>query len=345
LILSIVFILFFGITFLAPHLNLLDFKNYLQGSQMILKGQSPYGLVEFFAPPWMILLIGVFLLFPTQISSFFWLLICFLSIFGTAVTSINWIKPEASKRLKSLLIFIVVIMPPSLFCYITGQISPLISLAVVFLAIKISKKHVSPWVAFFALLIVTLKPHIGFLPIFICLLELLKQRDWKIFKFIFIGFGVLGVLAFAINPHWLSEMLYAWQSGDFRGGKPGLVSPGYTGFNELGIPSWVFLFFGAYVIYFWWKNGLTYLSLSLAITINLLLIPYCRSYDYIMLIFPSVFLLTKNGKHCHVGKILALLSLLIIPLSPLSILSPVLMSMALIYTSCKTEMKNASNYL
>jgi hypothetical protein len=47
-------------------MHLLDFENYMTGSRMIWHLENPYGEVEFFAPPWMAILIGPFLLLPLR---------------------------------------------------------------------------------------------------------------------------------------------------------------------------------------------------------------------------------------------------------------------------------------
>ena len=100
--------------------RLLDFENFVTASRMIWHGINPYGSVEYFAPPWLAILIGPFLLIPLPIASFLWLLINVLCILLTSVVSIYWMKTPRSGYRRMLLIIGFSVMPASFFSLIIG---------------------------------------------------------------------------------------------------------------------------------------------------------------------------------------------------------------------------------
>src|SRR5262249_35906769 len=68
----------------ALPLTLLDFEHYVQPSPLLWQGQNPYGLVEFFAPPWLALLLAPLLPLPIKLASAIWILLTLAAIGATA---------------------------------------------------------------------------------------------------------------------------------------------------------------------------------------------------------------------------------------------------------------------
>ena len=167
------------------------------------------------------------------------------------------------------------------------------------------------------------------LPIGLCLLELVRQRRWRTIVIIISSLLILSVLSFAVLPDWLPSMLNAWVMGKYRGG-PGLISSGYRGLRELGIPFWVFLPLGVYVLFGWWHNGLNGYTFSLALITNLLILPYSRSYDFVVFILPLLVLTEFESGRNWFSFALAIMSVFVLPWTSLAVVAPVLLAIALL---------------
>ena len=66
-------------------LDLIDFRHYEQASYLIWRGQNPYGVVEFFAPPWLAIFLLPLLPLPIKVASALWVMVCLASIGASAV--------------------------------------------------------------------------------------------------------------------------------------------------------------------------------------------------------------------------------------------------------------------
>lgn len=306
----------------------LDFKNYLSATRMILQRQNPYGTVEFFAPPWVAILMFPFARLPINLSASLWILLNYALVQATVILSLRWFR-SIPKWLKLLLVAIIpALMPGVLYSYITGQISPLANFAVLLSALSIF--NLGPvWLSIIGLLLTTVKPHIVALPVGLCLFELARRRQWRVILLALCVLVILCLVASILLPGWLPSMLNAWAKGDYKGGKPGLVSPGYVGLGELGIPFWVFLPLVGYILYRWWQKASPHIF-ALALVANLLIVPYSRSYDFVIFIFPLMSLAKVDRLQNQAVFILAFISTFILPFSPLSVVSPVILAISLL---------------
>ena len=320
-----------------PSFQPLDFEHYWTASRLLWRHISPYNTVEFFAPPWMALVMWPFILMPNQVAALLWLIVSLASIGGSVVLSFRWTNSLHPSFWKMFFIVCVFIMPGSLFSYVTGQVSPIIGLAVLLLCWYVSTKPrqntTTIILIVISFLITTLKPHLAVLPDLLCILEIIRHRDWKLITGLVIGVIGVTLFAYAIDARWISELLSAWLAGNFRGGKPGLVASGYIGFQELGIPIWLFAPLAIYVLYQWYKQGLSISVITLALSVNFLIIPYSRSYDYVMLILPGWFLVKDLTYRNWFAISVAIVSLFIIPFTILTILTPAVITIGLLWQS------------
>jgi hypothetical protein len=144
--------------------------------------------------------------------------------------------------------------------------------------------------------------------------------------------GALSVVLFAYltNRNWISEMVLALLQGDYLGGKPGLVAAGYRGLADFGIPFWIFLPYAAYVVYRWAREGLSAPLAALAIAISFLMSPYSRRYDCVLFILPACLLLRDFPRRQWFPGVIALLSVLVIPLVNLSWITPPLLAIGIL---------------
>ena len=194
---------------------------------------------------------------------------------------------------------------------------------------QISTGKGKPLLIVFCIIMTTLKPNIIYLPIALCLLELFFHRNWKTVIYLLLGLLLVMLFAF-ITDQFGKDLLLAWRSGDYSGGKQGLVASGYTGLKSFGIPLWIFLPFVGYLIYHWRKYGFTGNTVSFAILIGFLLFPYSRSYDYVLFILPGCVIIKDIAWRNWLPVSLAIISLIIIPYSIFSLLTPVLLTIGLL---------------
>lgn len=142
----------------------------------------------------------------------------------------------------------------------------------------------------------------------------------------------LGVPARRSAAAWvvaLGAALAAWQGGAYRGGA-GLVAAGYVGLPELGVPTWIFAPLLAYVAWRWWRDGLGVRVLALAFAVGLLVTPYSRSYDEVVLILPSMACLAAPAGPRHWLSPALMILAWIVPLFSLPVLAPILMTIAVL---------------
>ncbi len=328
IILSVMIILV-GFLSTTLFIRLLDFENYLSATRILWHGQNPYGTVEFFSPPWFAILILPLTQLPIEISTSVWLLLLVLCTVGSVGLSLRWLGNVPKAEALLFIILVPTLMPGALYSYITGQISPVVNMMALLVAYNIASFSTSLWIPILAILVVTLKPHIVALPIGLCMMELVRQRHWRAIVGIIGSLVILFVLAFAILPDWLSSMLNALVQGKYRGG-PGLISPGYVGLRELGTPSWAFLPQIAYVLFRWWRDGLNAHLFALALVTNLLVLPYSRSYDFVVFILPLLVLAKFESWRNWPGFALAITCVFVLPWTSLSVITPVLLAIALL---------------
>lgn len=322
-------------------LKLLDFENYLSATRMLQQRQNPYGVVEFFSFPWLALLILPLTLLPLDISSSIWLLINLICIEGSVLLALRWLGEKVNPPKLFFVTFASTLMPGSIFAYITGQITPLVAAALLFSAQSISSSS-SIWLPAVGLFLTALKPNITALPVLIFVLELIRRRKWGILTVTFVGLLIFCGVTELWLPDWLSSLIEAWETGSYRGGEQGLLSPGYIGLSELGIPQWIFLPLAAYVVWRWYDRGFNPEVFSLAICINLLIVPYSRSYDFVVLILPLAYLADVKNNWEYVLLAVSVLSIIILPFTIFSAITPAILVLALML---KPQPRSNQEYL
>jgi hypothetical protein len=229
-----------------------------------------------------------------------------------------------------------------LFTYISGQISPIVGLWLLLGAWMIARRMETGFLLPVAIFMATLKPNIVFLPVFLCLVEVVRRRRWKTLSYVLLLASLAAVFAFLTNPHWVPDLIGAWRNGDYLGGKPGLAASGYSGIVDFGVPVWIFLPLILYLLYRWKKDGFTYGIIALAVMVNFLVFPYSRRYDYVLFILPGCILVRDISLKNWMPIGLAILGLLIIPFTDLSLLSPLLITIGLLLKPTVSEAVRAS---
>lgn len=307
----------------------LDLQNYLAATRMLVQRQNPYGQVEFFAPPWLALLLLPLVNLPLPVAAAVWLLLSVAAVAASVALAFRWLAPRSRAQRLLFTTIIPTVMPAALYSYITGQLTPLVGTAVLASAWGISAQSGAA-LPVLGLLFASLKPHVALLPVLLCLLELVRKRDRRTILTTALCAGILAGLATLWQPHWAASLIKAWAGQDYKGGAPNLISPGYLGLRELGISPWLLIPLAAYTLLRWWRDGLAPHVLSLALPVNLLLIPYSRSYDHVLLILPLLYLAglkTRRGRRLLAT---AMVAVFVLPLTPCAVLAPALAVIALL---------------
>jgi hypothetical protein len=316
-------------------IRLIDFEHYLLATQIIYHRQNPYGVVEFFAPPWLALLTFPLSRLPIKVASSIWLFSLLSATLASVWISLQWIRQMPGLRSVIILALVPTILPPVLYCYVTGQITPLVNTMVILAAWKIASQS-QTGLAAFGLLFASLKPHVVLLPATLCLLEVIRKQQWRLILAVLVGFTTLVGLAFLWRADWLSSLINAWLEGNYKGGKPGLVSPGYVGLIELGIPPFTFAPLVIYLLWQWWRFGLQPHIFALSLAVGLLIAPYSRSYDLVLLIFPLMDLAeTSQGRDRWLFAV-GTLSFFLLPLTSFSVITSLMFVILLLLKSKKT---------
>ena len=256
----------------------IDFCRFYAGSKMILAGQNPYGQLPFFAPPWLAFLLSPLLLLPRSSAALLWVLLNIAMIIASFRTF--WTLASApGQRHQSTILGLAAIAPYALFTYITGQLSIVALSACVLSAWGLTTgRH---WPAAMGLILASLKPHIVALPMALVILELMHRRQWQPLLITSSALLAMGLVATLLVPAWPRAMLASWGSGAFYEPRDNLL-----GLSTFDVPLWFTYPFVAYALLLWWSRGLDAHVLALAVAVNLLAIPYSRSYDYVLLLLP-----------------------------------------------------------
>jgi hypothetical protein len=320
----------------------LDWRNYMLAASQLMMGASPYGSVEFFGPPWLSIALIPLALIPGSLSSALWLVLLVVAIFFSSVIWMRYADYPSTPFAQLLLSVVSVLLPAALFVYITGQITPIVELAFIWIAIYTIKGTNRQIIALVvASFLITSKPHIVVFPILFVLLESIRKGMWRVPITFSATILVAGIAALLILPSWPNEWLAAIADGDYLGG-PGLVARSYYGLRDAGVSGYLLLLPAIYTLYYWKRSGLTATTIALSLASGLLFIPYVRPYDYIIL-WPSI--ITASGlwkqKGHRILQGLPIVVFMLLPVTSFSVLMPALamgfLLLGIAYTGEMTE--------
>jgi len=269
-----------------------DYGNYIRGIQLLLHGANPYGPVEFFAPPWIAFIFSPYFLLKNPL---FWQITCALFVFALLFILYTQMGKTLRDNKWSLLILAgLFFLPTTLFAITLGQLSSLIGFILTFLYIRLIQEKVNKWDFAFGLILLSLKPHIVFLPVVILVLELIRRKLWSTLLIASITIIILALASsITLYKDWLSAYLEAlFITRRYLGGQ-GLAASFYFNLASVGINYFVFIPHLLYAFMLWLRKGVSFYLFSFLMTLNFLLIPYSRQYDYIVLLPAYIFIFAK----------------------------------------------------
>ena len=279
----------------APHIpRLRDFdQTFYPADRYTLAGENPYTAEyietdqgappDFFSPAWLLLILAPFGLLPPDIARAAWIL------FLVLVTGAGLLHMQAW-GFRGLRPLFLILLPWSLIGLLFGQVTPLVFLGAI-MAInclhdqgKTAVFSKSLLKLLFAFLLIGIKPQLGIFIAAPLLLELLWRRDRRLIGLAIFG-GILLGLTLLITPPWLISKAITVQK---------ITAPMWksTLERELGLwnfPLWlaqpVRLFVvGVMGYWVWLQKGTSAAWWSGWLTAVLIITPYTRAYDGVLLL-------------------------------------------------------------
>jgi hypothetical protein len=255
----------------------IDFCRFHTASRMILTGRSPYGQFPFFAPPWLAFLLAPLVLLPCPSAGLAWILTNTALIIGSSYGL--GALADVRRRDRLPIAILMALLPYAFFAYITGQLSIVVLTACVLCAWGLNTERQGAVVA--GLSLATLKPHIVALPMLLILLELIRRRRWSPLLLACATLFALGTAGALFVPTWPGALLRSWTGGAFYEPRENLL-----GLATFGVPAWLTYPFAGYTLLLWWQRRLDLHTIGLSAAVNLLVVPYSRGYDYVLLLLP-----------------------------------------------------------
>ena len=306
---------------LPPNLPV-DYGNYLHGIKTLALGQNPYSQIEFFSPPWIAFFLAPFYLLYYP---FFWQIFCIFCSIQILFLTNQELNNRFSKKQSKLTPIFLFFLPTTLFSIILGQLSSLIGLVILLLYLRIIDRKVHHWEIAFGIALLTLKPHVVFLPAIFLGLEFLRRENWKIISISIATIVFLGIASsMLLYKDWLPSLFNAIFVGQKYIGGADLAASFHKNFTDIGIPVLVFIPHLVYALYLWLKKGLTFYFFLFVSALNFLLMPYTRQYDFVVLLPVYFYIFSKllYTRH-HILLILFAITLFFLPFyTQLSFLIP-----------------------
>jgi hypothetical protein len=113
------------------------------------------------------------------------------------------------------------------------------------------------------------------------LLELIRCRRWSPLLVACATLLALGTAGALFVPTWPGALLRSWTGGAFYAPRENLL-----GLATFGVPAWLTYPFAGYTLLLWWQRRLDLHTIGLGAAVNLLVVPYSRGYDYVLLLLP-----------------------------------------------------------
>lgn len=278
--------------FAAPHMPpIRDFdQTFYPAIRYTLAGENPYTAHYqetdqgapplFFSPPWLLLILFPVGLFPLEIARVLWILF----LIGVSFASTRLL---AAWQVQGLWTLALVALPWSLIGLLFGQVTPLVllgALAAIILVYQFPQTRLGALLLSFCFLLMGLKPQLGILLAAPLLFWLVKTRDRRLLGVVIVGglalllslwlippwlIRQMGEVAQTIAPHWQSTLereLTLWQL-------PPLIAPIMR-----------LLVVGVMVAWAWRARGFPPAWWSAWFTAVLIITPYSRAYDGILML-------------------------------------------------------------
>ena len=267
--------------------GLVDFNlGLLPAARNVLAGVDPYVTdIGFFSPPWVLYPIYLLAPLPDLVATLLWLFM----ILGATLASLHLTSRTLAtpiKRKQMLLLSMLMLTPYSLQTLFSGQFTPIVMLGMV---------GVFAWDnPFVSLLLLSLKPQLGVLPALILMERLIRSGEWRrlLASMALVG-SVIGA-SFLIVPGSFSHFSAGILAGRSLHHHPEWITTLPNALAQIGLDR--AYIWPLYLVVAIALVGLLVLrrDLAMVVTCSLLIAPYAREYDYVLLTIPALYLLQRG---------------------------------------------------
>lgn len=265
-------------------ITLVDFHyNFFPAAKLLLSRQSPYINKGFFNPPWVLYPILPLTILPEWLASLVWVIVNIVIIFYALNLAADYLGVPKSRK-RALLVAALTISPFPFAVAFTGQLSSFVLLGLV-----VSFARSFNWAAPAFLLI---KPQIGLVPTLIWLARRILFKDW--WKILFATFLLIILLlpALLMASDTLNSFIANLLSGYYYSISPEYIIAPYRVLIGVGLPGWLSLVITGVALWALYKKP----TLPMVATATLLIAPYIRTQDNILLLVPTL-LFIKERRH------------------------------------------------
>lgn len=240
-------------------------------------------------PPWLLVLLAPLTIIPFTVATRVWLLFNIGAIFAASMVCLRvFAAGKPSKRWVFIAPLIAFAFQPTLITLLMGQVNTLVLLGLVlFLFFRQTDK---PFLAGMALSLTTIKPHLVYLTLPICLLECYLNDRKRVLAGFLTALALFTAVVFALRPTFLNDYvgvvlrqnrLLQWQVPTVSSAIAVFTGWEAARYLALGIlPLTLFL----------WYRKYQHLDIRTVVSIGTILslatAPFGWSYDQILLIIP-----------------------------------------------------------
>ena len=254
---------------------------FFPAARLLLSGQSPYMNKGFFNPPWVLYPILPLTMLPEWLASWIWVVANLAIIFyGLALAASILEFPKS--RATVLIVAALTISPFSFAAVFTGQLS-----SFVLLGLSLSFASSFGWVAPALLLI---KPQIGLVPSLVWFWRVLLDRDWAVVLLAVFLPVALFLPAQVLAPDTLESFIDNLLGGRFYSIAAEYITAPYQVLGSIGLPEELWLAIAGIAIWAVYKRP----TLPMVANASLLIIPYARACDNVLLLVPTLFFIKKR---------------------------------------------------
>jgi hypothetical protein len=268
-----------------------DFRNNLWAPSFLLhQGQSPYNismLYELGSAVWMPTAIGVFWpigFLPLQQASNLWWTISLISLI--AIVWLNTGHKQPPKLAFVITLFMAFLFPPTISHFSLGQITILICL--IFVLIAVFEHNLHPFLISVLIALTLSKPQLAIFVLpgyfYAYLREYGFPRTLVLVFYSVIAVGITSLPLFIFYPQWISDFI-----------RNQLINPTWAHpsslfileatFNEIGRALWwLLLLIGSGLNLWLWKRFPKREAVAWSLALTTIITPYVWSWDFVLLI-------------------------------------------------------------
>jgi hypothetical protein len=268
-----------------------DFRNNLWApAYLLIRGQSPYNvssLYEMGSAVWMPTAIGIFWFLgyiSLQQASNIWWIVCLISLIAIVWLSSGIRRPP--KLAFALVLFLAFLFPPTISHFSLGQITIVICL--IFVVLAVFERDLHPFLIAILIALTLSKPQLAIFALPGYLLAYYRENKFSRTLWLLIYTVIAIVLTciplFFFYPQWIADFIHN-QLDNPAWAHPSSLFILQTTFNEIGRNLWWLLLIISMGVNLWlWARLPKMEAVSWSLALTTLITPYVWSWDFVLLI-------------------------------------------------------------